>query len=104
MKPHKLSYLVRSEGYEDENGDYQKGTEEWVSYCPCDAVPNGKEETIVYDDGTIGKYTYTVYLPPSSREFKAGERVKITFFNSTKELEFDVLGFHRYQHQCKLWV
>lgn len=104
MKPHTLSYLNRSEGYEDANGDYHKGTSTWVECCQCDAIPNGKEESIVYDDGSFGKYSYTVKLPASCREFKKGERVRIKFFNSSKVIEFDVLGFHRYQHQSKLWV
>lgn len=104
MRPHKLSYLVRSEGYEDENGDYHAGTTEWNDCERCDAIPNGKEEQIVYDDGTVGKYTYTVKLSPTCREFKKGEKVRIEFFSSTKVLEFEVLGFQRYQHQSKLWV
>ncbi len=104
MRPHKLSFLVRGEGYEDEKGDYHEGTEEWVFCSECDAIPNGKEESIVYDDGVIGKYTYTIKLSPTCREFRKGERVRVEFFSSAKVLEFEVLGFHRYQHQSKLWV
>lgn len=104
IKPHILSYLSASEGYEDENGDYHAGQSEWIKYVHCDAVPNGKEESIAFDDGTIGRYTYTIYLDSSVREFKKGEKVKIAFWNSSKENIFEVLGFHRYQHQAKLWV
>lgn len=104
MKPHKLFYLVRTNGYEDENGDYHEGKSEWVFFSRCDAIPNGKEESIVYDDGVVGKYTYTVKLPVTCKNLKKGDRVKIEFFSSCKALDFDVLGFHRYQHQCKLWV
>lgn len=104
FRPHKISYLVRSKGYEDENGDYHAGESKWVSCGKCDAVPNGKEESVVYDDGVVGKYTYTLYLSTRCREFKKGERVRIEFYSSSKVLEFDVLGFHRFQHHCRLWV
>lgn len=104
MKPHILSYLSKTDGYRDENGDWHKGTETWVSYCRCDAVPAGKENMITYADGSVGQYNYTVSnLPKDCREFKFGDRIKLTFYNQT-EKEFDVKGFHRYQLQSVLYV
>lgn len=104
-KPHTLSYLVAVEGYEDENGDYHKGTAEWVEdYIKCDAVPAGEENIINYEDGTVGRYSYTIYTSTKCRKFKRGDKVKIRFFKDDIGTEFDVKGFHRYQHQCKIWV
>ena len=40
---HTLDYLHVTDGYEDDNGDYVQGSEEWVeNYCKCDIVPAGK--------------------------------------------------------------
>ena len=107
LMPHMLSALSITEGYEDENGDYHKGTEEWKEVCKCDAVPAGEAREITLPDGVKVAYTYTIYLPKTAREFVTGEKVSISFFgNGTlqEKKEFMVKGFHRYQHQCKMWV
>lgn len=103
FKPHRLSFLVVEGGYEDENGDYHPGTSQWVGNEECDAVPNGKAEERTFEDGTVSGYTYTVFLKPNCREFSKGERVKIKLYGGI-EREFEVKGFHRYQHQAKIWV
>jgi hypothetical protein len=37
--------------------------------------------------------------------FEFGDRIRIHFFGKDDDVrEFKVLGFHRYQLQCKLWV
>ena len=89
---HTLDYLHVTDGYEDDNGDYVQGSEEWVeNYCKCDIVPAGKANVITIPDGSAKNYSYTIYKI----------RVKL-FGNEVKE--FVVLGFHRYQLQCKIWV
>lgn len=107
VKPHKLEVLSVTNGYEDANGDWHEGQEQWSVYKRCDAVPSGSAETITLPDGTQCHYSYTIYLDKDSREFKTGEKVRISFFgNGTKDekKEFAVKGFHSYQHQCKMWV
>lgn len=52
-------------------------------------------------------YSYTIYLPKKTREFVTGEKVRVSFFGDgtlQEKKEFSVKGFHRYQHQCKMWV
>lgn len=105
IKPHYLSYLVVSEGYKDELGDFHKGESTWVEdYIDCDAVPAGKEEVITYPDGTVGHYAYTLYTTTKCREFSRGDKISIRFFGSSERKEFEVKGYHRYQHQVKIWV
>ena len=107
MKPHILSVLTKSEEYEDENGDFHAGKETWVEVCRCDAVPAGQANKITTPDGMELQYAYTIYLPKGTREFHTGEKVRISFFgNGTldEKKDFSVKGFHRYQHQCKMWV
>ena len=107
MMPHKLSVLSVKEAYEDENGDFHKGTEEWEELCRCDAVPAGEAREISLPDGTKTAYSYTIYLPKKTREFRTGEKVRISFFGKgmlEEKKEFTVKGFHAYQHQCKMWV
>lgn len=102
MKKHRLWYLVREEGYEDENGDYHEGSSEWRGYIPCNAVPAGKAAERTFEDGVVRAYSYTVNLE-AGVDFSIGDRVKIEMLNGEVR-EFGVKGFHRYQLQCKLWV
>lgn len=102
MKKHRLSYLVRGDGYEDENGDYHEGTSEWRGYIPCNAVPAGKAAERTFEDGKVRAYSYTVNFD-SEVDFAIGDRVRIELLNGVVR-EFGVKGFHRYQLQCKIWV
>lgn len=104
---HELSYQVVSGGYEDpETGDYIKGKPYWVENAyKCDIVPAGKADTIAIPDGNVHPYSYTVYnLPQDCREFQYGDKIRINFFGKGNGKVFTVLGFHRYQHQCKIWI
>ena len=107
IKPHRLEVFTISEEYEDENGDFHAGQGSWVDTCCCDAVPAGQANEVTLPDGTVMQYSYSVYLPKGVREFSTGERVRIVFFGEgtlQEKKEFTVKGFHRYQHQCKMWV
>lgn len=101
--PDTLSYLVVEDAYEDMNGDFHKGKSYWEGEYRCDAVSNSKAQKITFADGTKYEYAYEVHLPHNVREFRVGEKVKITFFGGT-EAEFTVQGFHRFQKQSKIWV
>ena len=102
---HSLSYKYIENGYEDENGDWVQGSEKWVEdYCKCDIVPAGKANVITIADGTTQTYTYSIYnLPRTCRKFEYGDIIRIKLYGQD-EMEFKVLGFHRYQLQCKMWV
>lgn len=102
---HTLDYKEVTQGYEDENGDWHQGKEEWVeNYCMCDIVPAGKANVITIPDGSIQNYSHTIYnLPRTCRRFEYGDTIRIKLYGQ-EEREFKVLGFHRYQLQCKIWV
>lgn len=104
LKPHTLEYQVTSQGYEDANGDYHKGESYWQGEIPCDAVPaSGKSNEVQFEDGSVHKYSYTIYLNNDVRDFCVGEKVRVTLYGGVKRV-FTVKGFHRYQLQSKLWV
>lgn len=104
LKPHTLRYLIVSDGYEEENGDYHEGESLWSEISiPCDVVPAGKANEVAFEDGVVKTYSYIVYLSKDCIDFKLGDRIKICLFGET-EREFEVKGFHRYQHQCKMWI
>lgn len=105
LKPHILEYEIKTqEGYEDSMGDFHEGKTEWVGKIECDAVPsNGKSNEIKFEDGSVKSYSYTIYMDSNVREFKLGERVRVTLYGGDKRV-FTVKGFHRYQLQAKLWV
>lgn len=107
LKPHILQVLSQADGYEDENGDWHGGTENWSDYMKCDVVPAGQANQILLPDGTQTYYSYVVYLPKNAREFMTGEKVRISFNGKGTLAEkkvFTVKGFHAYQHQCKMWL
>lgn len=107
IKPHRLEALIIADEYEDDNGDFHSGNEEWVDICKCDVVPAGRANQITLPDGETLQYSYTIYLPKRTREFHTGEKVRVSFFGNgilQEKKEFSVKGFHAYQHQCKMWV
>lgn len=103
IKPDRLSYLIPGNGYEDGDGDYHPGEPSWKGDIPCDAVTSGKAAERTFEDGVIRAYSYEVTLPNDAKDFAIGDRVKILFYGGI-EREFEVKGFDRKQHQCKLWV
>lgn len=97
--PHVLSYKSVTQGYNDDNGDWVNGADYWIdNYCKCDYVPAGKANVITIPDGSAISYSYTVYLPKTCKDFEYGDIIKID------DKEYQVLGFHRYQLQCKMWI
>ena len=104
---HVLSYQTVTQGHEDaETGDFIKGQSFWVENAyKCDIVPAGKADQITIPDGKVQTYSYTVYnLPQDCREFQYGEKVRLNFFGKGNGKVVTVLGFHCYQHQCKIWI
>lgn len=105
MRPHSLTYLSVTEGYRDDNGDWHKGSEQWSEdNIDCDTVPAGPENVLTYEDGTMTNYEHVIYTDCDCREFKRGDKIRIAFYGELPATEFTVKGFHRYQHQCKIWV
>lgn len=103
LKPHLLSFLSSVDGYEDDNGDWHKGTEEWSEPVSCHAVAAGQASQIPFEDGTTLTYTYTIgRLPADFPELSVGTKVRLAIGSS--EREYSVKGFHRYQLQAKVWV
>ena len=103
FKPDRISYAVVSGGYEDSDGNFHEGKPVFEGSIRCDAVVSGKAERRTFEDGVVRAYSYEVTLPADCRDFRIGERVRVAFLGGT-EREFDVKGFDRKQHQCKLWL
>lgn len=100
-----LDYKVIAQGYEDGKGDWIQGEKSWIKdYCKCDVVPAGRADVISLPDGTVQHYSYTIYnLPNTCRDFAYGDIIRIKPDGGNAR-EFKVLGFHRYQLQCKIWI
>lgn len=103
IKPDRLKYLISEDYSEDENGYSDPAKESWEGNIPCDAVSSGKASERKFEDGVIRAYSYEITLPRNTRDFSIGDRVKILFYGGI-EREFEVKGFDRKQHQCKIWV
>ena len=102
--PHWL-WTCEGEGYDDAKGNYHDGGSEWKKYVKCDIVPNGQAKELSMPDGSTKTYSYVIYVyDMKCRDFELGELVRLTVFGKDDKREYEVLGFHRYQHQCKIWV
>lgn len=112
MKPHTLWSQHISDGFEDERGDWHEGSSEWKQESRCDVVFEGQAKETKFEDGRVRLYSHVVYLPTSCRDFKVGEKIRLALFGAESSESFDidslptysVQGFHRYQHQCKIWA
>lgn len=103
FRPHTLQYQVNIGGYEDDRGDYHPGISSFEGSIPCRYEPNGKAETIAFEDGKVYIYQYVVYLNQDCGEFKIGETIRL-LNNGTVIAEKQVQGFHRGQLNAKLWL
>lgn len=111
LKQFKFSYLRVTEGYNDENGDWVKGEEQWVDDVYCEVTPaaqsgrSGTMTTRQFPDGESEWYTYTISLDRDyPHTFKRGEKVRITHPNDEKVEYLKVEGSKRYALQLKVWV
>lgn len=105
FKPHHLWTCVKTPRWVDENGNSHPGTTTWSRYIKCDIVPAGKAEQRDFGDGVLQTYSYTIYLPTSCRDFALGEQIRLEKYGDYDDQNtYLVKGFHRYQHQCKIWI
>jgi hypothetical protein len=102
--PCTISYKSQADGTFDAKGRPVPGKETWSAEIPCDAVPAGKANERVFDDGVRRSYSHVVYLKKDCPDFVLGQTVKLTYATTGKTTTHKVLGFHRYQLQAKLWV
>lgn len=103
MFPYTLEYQKVTKGTYDIKGDYQNGSSEWVSIGKCDAVPAGRNNVIQLPDGKTETFSYVIRsLSPECREFKYGEKLRLSFGGQI--IYLSVKGFARYQLQSKIWA
>ena len=104
MTPHWL-WTRENVGYNDGKGNYHQEQQDWRKYVKCDIMPAGKSNEITLPDGSTRTYSYVIYVyDRKCRDFDLGELVRLTAFGKDDDTEYEVVGFHRYQHQCKIWV
>ena len=102
-----LEYFEEGTSSYDENGDYQEAAGEWIEWGMCNAVPAGRNNLIGLPngDGRQVAFSFTINLhDPHAREFKHGERIRLTTIDGMETVELTVKGFARYQLQCKLYA
>ena len=103
FRPHILQYQVTIGEYEDEIGDYHPGDSHFEGDIPCRFEPNGKANTIAFEDGKTYVYQYVVYLNQNCREFEYGDIIRLLRDGVVVE-EKQEQGFHRGQLNARLWV
>lgn len=105
FRPHRMRIVRKGEGSYDENGDWQEGTDIFSDYYPCRYEPNGSAQTITLPDGTIYKYSFTVYLCVNPElMLRYGDVIELTSQDGIVRGRFPVKGFHRGQLDMKAWV
>ena len=104
MSPCILCTSVTTGGYVDANGNKHPGVTTYSDYIKCDVVPAGQASQRDFGDGVLQTYSYTIYVyDKHCRDFALGEKIKFRK-NGNLSGGFIVKGFHRYQHQCKIWI
>ena len=104
MTPCCLYKSTVKKGYVDANGNKHPGTTTYDKYMKCDVVPAGQSNEKDFGDGILQTYTYTIYVyDKKCKDFELGEKIKF-LKDGVLSKEFLVKGFHRYQHQCKIWI
>lgn len=105
FEAYKLEYFVEGEGFYDDNGDYHGEEGTWVSFGECNAVPAGRNNIVVLPDGRQETFSFTIHIhDPKGREFKYGEKLRLTTVFGKETIDLTVKGFARYQHQCKVYA
>ena len=105
FEAYELEYLQEGNGHYDENGDYHLGEDTWVHVGKVNAVPAGGMRVIALPDGQMETYSFTIIIHnPRCREFKYGEKLRLTTVFGKEQLILTVKGFARYQLQCKIYV
>ena len=103
---YEIEYLSEGTGHYDDNGDYQGNSEgTWINAGRCNAVPAGRNNVIALPDGRQISFSFTIILHDArAREFKYGERIRLTTVFGKETIELTVKGFARYQYQCKIFA
>lgn len=104
FRPHRLSFLIVTDGEYDEKGDFVKGQSVWSEQIPCRYEPNGKALTVPFGEGKEFVYSYTVYLNQNCPEIKYGQKVILYDKEGNSMGEFQCQGFHRGQLNAKIWL
>ena len=102
--PYYLYTSTEAPGYVDSEGNKHVGVATYSKYIKCDVVPAGQANQKDFGDGILQTYAYTIYVyDKNCRNFSLGEKIKFEKDGGMSK-EFIVKGFHRYQHQCKIWI
>lgn len=102
---HKIQFTACTDGGFDGNGVPLPDTEQ-TEDLPCHIDRNSRGETH-YRDGVAYNFSYHIFIDPSGRAFRVGEKVRL-FGLYGEELEgdkrFEVIDFFRYPSHVELWV
>lgn len=96
-----LEYLQETtEGYYDDNGDYQPGEEQWQTFGRVNAAPPSGPNRITLPDGHQDTFSFSIHIHnPRCREFYCGEKIRLTNPYGEK-FNLTVKGFARHQTTC----
>ena len=100
-----LQYFKEGAGSRDERGIYHPGTDEWIPMGSCNAQQSGGYQIISLPDGSKEYYSFTIIVRnPHCREFKYGERIKLTTMRGCEDIPLTVKGFSRHYNFCKIYA
>lgn len=103
--PYTLNVFQKSEDtYNEADGSWIPGTEEWVTISKCRDEGNGGGNRIITTDGEIYVFGAVIYLPKSSPNVALGARIKVTDKDGNVRLEGDNKLFKKEQLHARLWV
>lgn len=103
--PYTLHVFHKSEStYNEADGSWTPGSEEWVVISKCRDEGNGGGNRIVTTDGEVYVFGAVIYLPKNSLPIELGARVRVLDKDGNTRLEGDNKLFKKEQLHARLWL
>lgn len=88
----------------EDTGEWEGGTEEWVEVSKCRDEANGGGQKIVTTDGQIYVFGAVIQMPKNSPSVQIGAKVKVLDKDGNVRLEAENKLWKKEQLHSRLWV
>lgn len=101
--PYTLQVLVQTPAYQDENGNWIPGTEQWVEHSKC-RDEAGKGNKIIGEDGNEYDYSFLVQMPKGTAKLNSGNQIKVLTKNLVQRATGTIIYSRKDQLHTRAWV
>lgn len=103
--PYTLWVFKKSEStYNENDGTWSNGSEEWVNVSKCRDEGNGGGSSIVTEDSEVYIFNAVVYLPKNCPKVSLGELVKVLDQDGNTRIQGNNKLHKNEQLHSRLWL